>query len=171
MEQMYSESIVPTSGSVQWKRVRHYYISPSVRRVIWLSDVARENNGEVIKRRATGHIDGMTSATTISARSCEEISFPNGTEACSNCSDVFCRSSRAKDDLVLDFFAGSGTLAQAVLAQNKKTVVTARFILVQLPGASRARGTIQPSPTSASVCARESRSSTIDCDKAQLNCR
>jgi len=39
------------------------------------------------------------------------------------------------DDLVLDFFAGSGTTAHAVMAQNLKDGGSRRFILVQLPEA------------------------------------
>ncbi|MCC6784364.1 MAG: site-specific DNA-methyltransferase [Planctomycetes bacterium] len=37
------------------------------------------------------------------------------------------------DDIVLDFFAGSGTTAHAVLEQNKKDGGNRKFILVQLP--------------------------------------
>jgi len=38
-----------------------------------------------------------------------------------------------KDSLVLDFFAGSGTTAHAVMAQNAKDGGSRKFILVQLP--------------------------------------
>ena len=38
-----------------------------------------------------------------------------------------------KDDIVLDFFAGSGTTAHAVMAQNAKDGGNRKFILVQLP--------------------------------------
>ncbi len=38
-----------------------------------------------------------------------------------------------KDDLVLDFFAGSGTTAQAIMELNFKAVGNRKFILVQLP--------------------------------------
>lgn len=38
-----------------------------------------------------------------------------------------------EDDVVLDFFAGSGTTAHAVVKQNKKDGYNRRFILVQLP--------------------------------------
>src|SRR5690606_17666644 len=38
-----------------------------------------------------------------------------------------------KDDLVLDFFGGSGTTAQAVLELNKEDGGNRKFILVQLP--------------------------------------
>ena len=39
----------------------------------------------------------------------------------------------AQDDLILDFFAGSGTTAQAVLELNKEDGGNRRFVLVQLP--------------------------------------
>ncbi|KKR68329.1 MAG: Site-specific DNA-methyltransferase (Adenine-specific) [Microgenomates group bacterium GW2011_GWA2_40_6] len=38
-----------------------------------------------------------------------------------------------KNDLILDFFAGSGTTAHAVMAQNTKDGGNRKFILVQLP--------------------------------------
>ena len=38
-----------------------------------------------------------------------------------------------KDDIVLDFFAGSGTTAHAVMAQNAEDGGNRRFICVQLP--------------------------------------
>ncbi len=39
----------------------------------------------------------------------------------------------SKDDLVLDFFSGSGTTGQAVMAQNAADNSNRRYILVQLP--------------------------------------
>ena len=42
-------------------------------------------------------------------------------------------SGLSNDDIVLDFFAGSGTTAQAVMAQNAPDDINRRFILVQLP--------------------------------------
>jgi adenine-specific DNA-methyltransferase len=38
-----------------------------------------------------------------------------------------------EDDIILDFFAGSGTTAQAVLKQNKEDGQKRKFVLVQLP--------------------------------------
>jgi adenine-specific DNA-methyltransferase len=42
-------------------------------------------------------------------------------------------SASAKDAIILDFFAGSGTTGHAVMAQNAADVGTRRYILVQLP--------------------------------------
>lgn len=39
----------------------------------------------------------------------------------------------ARNDLVLDFFAGSGTLAEAVLRLNRESHASCRFLCVQLP--------------------------------------
>lgn len=39
----------------------------------------------------------------------------------------------AGDDIILDFFAGSGTTAQAVLEQNREDGGNRKFILIQLP--------------------------------------
>lgn len=39
----------------------------------------------------------------------------------------------AADDIVLDFFAGSGTTGHAVLSQNRQDGGTRKFILIQLP--------------------------------------
>lgn len=43
------------------------------------------------------------------------------------------KQSLAKDDIILDFFAGSGTTAQAVMELNKEDGGNRKFILVQLP--------------------------------------
>jgi adenine-specific DNA-methyltransferase len=39
----------------------------------------------------------------------------------------------SSDDIVMDFFAGSGTMGHAVMAQNAADGSSRRFILVQLP--------------------------------------
>lgn len=42
-------------------------------------------------------------------------------------------SNAKKDDIILDFFAGSGSTAQAVLEINKEDAANRKFILIQLP--------------------------------------
>ena len=44
-----------------------------------------------------------------------------------------CRLGSESDDIILDFFAGSGTIAHSVLELDKKDGGTRKFILVQLP--------------------------------------
>ena len=43
-------------------------------------------------------------------------------------------------DIVLDFFAGSGTTAHGVMLTNRGTNTPRRFILVQLPETARSKG-------------------------------
>jgi len=46
---------------------------------------------------------------------------------------TLCEQSTGEDDIVLDFFAGSGTTGQAVVELNDECGGSRRFILVQLP--------------------------------------
>jgi adenine-specific DNA-methyltransferase len=48
----------------------------------------------------------------------------------------FIKQSTDEDDIVLDFFAGSGTTAHAVMAQNLEDGGNRKYILVQLPEAT-----------------------------------
>jgi adenine-specific DNA-methyltransferase len=57
------------------------------------------------------------------------IDFPKPYQLIKFLIEVVCE----KEDLILDFFAGSGTTAQAVLELNKEDVGNRKFILVQLP--------------------------------------
>ena len=135
--QMYSVEYVPGSGRDKGKRVRHFYVSPTVRRVIWLSDVAYESGGEVIKRERTGTLWDDISYNNIGKEG--GIPFPNGKKPVELLRRVL-KLSRTTDDLVLDFFAGSGTAAHAVVAQNAADVGSRRFILIQLPEPAEEEG-------------------------------
>lgn len=59
----------------------------------------------------------------------ETFDFPKSVELIRTC--VLLGSS--KDDIILDFFAGSGTTGQAILAQNAIDAGNRRYILVQFP--------------------------------------
>ena len=52
---------------------------------------------------------------------------------CGCCGEVGIGTYTKPDDIVLDFFAGSGTTAQAVLELNAQDGGNRKFILVQLP--------------------------------------
>jgi adenine-specific DNA-methyltransferase len=59
----------------------------------------------------------------------QTFSYPKPTELIAR----LCALTTCDDDIVLDFFAGSGTTAQAVMEQNAVDGGARRFILVQLP--------------------------------------
>ena len=59
----------------------------------------------------------------------EVFPFPKPVELVKRCAQL----STEDDDIILDFFAGSGTTAQAVLELNREDGGNRRFVLVQLP--------------------------------------
>ncbi len=127
---MYSVEYVPTSGREKNQRVCHYYISPTVRRVIWLKDVAYENNNEVIKRERTGTLWDDISYNNIGKEG--GVLFPNGKKPLELLKRVLNLTTQ-KDGIYLDFFAGSGTMGHAVIAQNMVDGGSRKYMLIQLP--------------------------------------
>jgi len=128
--QMYSVEYIPTSGRDKGKKVCHYYISPTVRRVIWLKDVAYAKGAEVIKRERTGTLWDDISYNNIGKEG--GVQFANGKKPVQLLQRVIGLSTK-KDGLILDFFAGSGTIGHAVMNENLLDQGSRRFIAVQLP--------------------------------------
>jgi adenine-specific DNA-methyltransferase len=128
--QMYSVEYVPSSGREKGQRVCHYYISPTVRRVIWLKDVAYEKNGQVIKKERTGTLWDDIDYNNIGKEG--GVAFTNGKKPLELLRRVV-RMMPSKDGIFLDFFAGSGTTAHAVMAQDAEDGGNRRFLVVQLP--------------------------------------
>ena len=128
--QMYSVEYVPSSGRDKGKRVCHYYISPTVRRVIWLKDVAYVKGNEVIKRERTGTLWDDISYNNIGKEG--GVQFANGKKPVELLQRVIDLST-SNNGVVLDFFAGSGTAGHAVMNKNAMNGGSRRFILVQLP--------------------------------------
>lgn len=128
--QMYSVEYVPSSGRDKGQKVCHYYISPTVRRVIWLKDVAFEKDGAVIKRERTGTLWDDIDYNNIGKEG--GVAFSNGKKPLELLKRVVCLVP-ANSGVFVDFFAGSGTTAHAVMAQNAEDDGHRRYILVQLP--------------------------------------
>lgn len=128
--QMYSVEYVPTSGREKGQHVCHYYISPTVRRVIWLKDVAFEKDGIVIKRERTGTLWDDIDYNNIGKEG--GVAFSNGKKPLELLKRIV-RLIPAKTGLFLDFFAGSGTTAHAVMAQDAEDNGARQYILIQLP--------------------------------------
>jgi adenine-specific DNA-methyltransferase len=60
----------------------------------------------------------------------EAFDYPKPVELIQRMLELWARSD---SDLILDFFGGSGTTGHAVFAQNVKSNISSRFIVVQLP--------------------------------------
>ncbi|WP_202879022.1 site-specific DNA-methyltransferase [Corynebacterium zhongnanshanii] len=110
-------------------------------------------NGQLryVKERGTFHprtlLEGQIVGTTrIASREIEEVTgYPNPFQYAkpTDLIGYFLSFVTAKDDLILDFFAGSGTTAHSVFKQNSTDGQSRRFICVQLPEAMPTGSTLE----------------------------
>ena len=127
---LYAVEYVPSSGREKGQPVCHYYISPTVRRVIWLKDVAFEKDGAVIKRERTGTLWDDIDYNNIGREG--DVAFSNGKKPLELLKRIV-RLVPSEIGLFLDFFAGSGTTAHAVISQNADDGGVRHYAMVQLP--------------------------------------
>lgn len=114
---------VPRSGRDKGQEVSHYYLSPTIRRVIWLKDSAEKIGGRIIKKEKLGtYWDGFNWNNVTKEG---QVQFPNGKKPESLIARII-ELSTNEGDLVLDSFAGSGTTG-AVAHKMKR-----RWIMVEL---------------------------------------
>lgn len=128
--EMLEVEYVPRSGKDKGQMVTHSYVSRTVRRVIWLRDVADLEDGRVIKKERLGtHWDHFDYNNVGKEGG---VPFPEGKKPIGlieQCLEIVAN----KDALVLDFFAGSGSTAHAVFSKNASDLGKRNFICVQLP--------------------------------------
>ncbi|THD14657.1 site-specific DNA-methyltransferase [Anoxybacillus ayderensis] len=127
---MYEVEYTPRSGKMKGKKVTHHYISNTVRRVIWLKDVAEIKDGVIYKKERLSTLWEDIDFNNVGKEG--GISFPNGKKPI----ELIKRCISIDDDpegIILDFFAGSGSTGHAVLDLNRLTGGNRKFILVQIP--------------------------------------
>ncbi len=126
---MYEVVYTPRSGKMKGQSVSHYYISNTVRRVIWLNDVAEVIDGKVYKKERLSTLWDDIDFNNIGKEG--GVPYPNGKkplELVKRCISI----SQKKDAKVLDFFGGSATTAEAVVALNAEDEGQRLSIIVQL---------------------------------------
>lgn len=99
---------IPRSGRDKGKEVSHYYISPTIRRVIWLSDAAEKRGSFLFKKEKLGTYWQGFSLNNLTKEG--SVKFPNGKKPEGLLERVL-DIATAPGDLVLDSFLGSGTTA------------------------------------------------------------
>lgn len=122
---------VPRSGRDKGMKVTHSYISPTVRRVIWLKDVADASGDKIIKKEKLGTFWDNFDYNNVGKEG--GIPFPDGKKPIDllrTCINLY----GGKEGIFMDFFAGSGSLAHAVMATNLKDGGKRRFVVVQING-------------------------------------
>ena len=97
---------VPRSGRDKGKITCHYYVSPTVRRVIWLRDTARKIGRRIVKLEKTGTFWQGFPLNNLTKEG--GVQFPNGKKPEALIQKIL-RLATVPGDIVLDSFAGSGT--------------------------------------------------------------
>lgn len=122
--------------SNRWDVEHRVYLNPSIT-MDSDGDDEPEDDGEVIERtsKPKSFWQGGELSTDSGKRAFKELlpevnfDFPKSPELIKRC----LRLGLGNDGIVLDFFSGSGTTAQAVIELNREDQGSRKFILVQLP--------------------------------------
>ncbi|MEZ9651806.1 site-specific DNA-methyltransferase [Vibrio lentus] len=128
---IYSIEYVPRSGRNKGQVYEQFYKGSQFRLFAWLKDVATEIDGNLYKKDMQGtYWDFVSETKNLNKEG--GISFPNGKKPIKLLSRML-EMLNSNDMLVLDFFAGSGSTAHAVMHQNSLDNGNRRFVVVQLP--------------------------------------
>ncbi|MDA8708622.1 site-specific DNA-methyltransferase, partial [Hellea sp.] len=112
-------SYVPKSGREKGQLATHYYISKSIRRVIWLKDIAQKEGARVVKREKVGtYWEGFPLNNLTKEGG---VRFPQGKKPEALIKKIF-ELATNEGDLILDSFAGSGTTAAVAQKMNRRWI-------------------------------------------------
>lgn len=112
-------SYTPKSGRDKGQIVSHYYISPSIRRVIWLKDSAEKRKGSIVKREKIGTYWYGFPLNNLTKEG--NVKFPNGKKPEALLHQIL-ELATNPGDLVLDSFLGSGTTAAVAHKMGRKWI-------------------------------------------------
>lgn len=112
-------SYVPRSGRDKGVRVEHFYISPTIRRVIWLKDTAEKKKNSIIKKDKLGTLWASFNWNNVTKEG--GVRLPNGKKPEALIKAVLELSTRP-GDLVLDSFLGSGTTAAVAHKMGRRWI-------------------------------------------------
>lgn len=114
---------IPRSGKEKGKLATHYYIANSIRRVIWLQDIAEKIGSNVIKKERVGTFWEGFPLNNLTKEG--GVKFPNGKKPEALIQRIL-ELATNPGDLVLDSFAGSGTTGAVAHKMGR------RWIMVEL---------------------------------------
>ncbi|WP_411681722.1 site-specific DNA-methyltransferase [Clostridium thailandense] len=117
---------VPKTGKNKNRLTTNYYINSRI--VIWLSDVAYMKNKKIYKKEKLGTLWDDISWNGISTEG--GVAFSSGKKPLKFIKRIV--SMCDPSGIFIDFFAGSGTLGQAILEMNNEDHGNRQFILSNL---------------------------------------
>lgn len=125
----YSIEYIPRSGRNRCKLTTLYYKGRNKDLLAWLSDVAIKENNRIVKKDKLGTLWANFNWNNVSKEG--DIVFPNGKKPIALVKRILelC-SLETKNDIVLDFFAGSGTTLHATMQLNAEDGGKRQCILV-----------------------------------------
>ena len=135
---LYSIEYVPRSGRNKGQVYEQFYKGQNFRLFAWLRDVAEQKDGTLYKREMRGTYWDYASDTKNLTKE-GNIPFQNGKKPLAMLKRIV-DMQPYNDITVLDFFAGSSSMAHAVLAANAEDGSKRRFVMVQLPEPGEAKG-------------------------------
>ncbi|MCC5796758.1 MAG: site-specific DNA-methyltransferase [Methylophaga sp.] len=130
-EDLHSIEYVPKTGRNKGVVYEQFYKGDSFRLFAWLRDVSEEIDGQLYKKEMQGTYWDFASETKNLSKE-GSIAFPNGKKPLKMLKRLL-KIQGNKNSIVLDFFAGSASMAHAVLDENVEDSGDRRFIMVQLP--------------------------------------
>lgn len=110
----------PKSGKEKGQLATHYYLANSIRRVIWLKDIAEKVGSKAIKKERVGTFWEGFPLNNLTKEG--GVKFPNGKKPEALIERVLELATNT-GDLVLDSFAGSGTTGAVAQKMGRKWIM------------------------------------------------
>lgn len=123
-----SYEYVPKTGKDKNKLISKYIWNKTL--IVWFADSAIKNKDGVFKGESIGTLWDDISWGRLDLQG--DVPFKNGKKPL-KLLDRMLRMAADEDDIVLDFFSGSATTAEAVMQLNAEDGGHRKFIMVQLP--------------------------------------
>ena len=127
---LFSIEYIPKSGRNKGIVYEQFYKGEKFRLFSWLSDVSEDIDGKLYKKEMQGTFWDLTSQMNNLSKE-GGISFENGKKPIFLIKRLI-EMIGDKNSIILDFFAGSGTTAHAVMQLNAEDNGNRQFIMVQL---------------------------------------
>jgi len=118
-DEMLTATYVPRSGKDKGKTVEHLYISPTIRRVIWLKDTALKRGKFLFKREKIGTYWYGFPLNNLTKEG--DVQFPKGKKPEALLEKIIELATNT-DDLILDSFLGSGTTAAVAHKMGRRYI-------------------------------------------------
>lgn len=118
-DELLVSSYIPRSGKDKGQRTEHLYISPSIRRVIWLKDSAEKRGNHIFKKEKLGTYWQGFNWNNVNKEG--GVIFTGGKKPEALISRVLDLATN-EGDIVLDSFLGSGTTAATAHKMRRKWI-------------------------------------------------